>query len=599
MLLQAFDTIATAFSLYLASLARLESNNFLFEKDFYIGLGIIWITTWTTFASRNFYAIKTRHITSKSAATIILGSVTSATVLFAINELYQIKIPLSVPLIYLVFSAVFMLGARFFVRVMAQNMNVKNRVNLAVYGAGDAGRQLTEALKWNPRYKLRMLIDDDPLKIGQIIAGVRVVDFFTARQSFAGLNIRFLLLAMPSVANTAYPRIFDAMLGMTDIKVKSIPDLSDLISGQTGILEIRDVEVNDLLGRKPVDPDPELMKQNIEGKVVLVTGGGGSIGSELCRQTIKLKPKAIIILDVSEYSIYKIISELDQIHHDCELIGLVGSIQDKQYLEKTFSIQKIDTVFHAAAYKHVPLMEKNITQCYKNNVQGTINVCEAALAAKVKNFTLISTDKAVNPPNVMGASKRIAELVCLSLARNASETKISIVRFGNVLGSSGSVVPLFEKQIKTGGPVTVTHREATRYFMTIKEAAELLIQTTALAKGGETFVLNMGQPVKIFDLAQKMIAIHRNKLEFGANNALSENIRIECIGLRLGEKLHEELSHTKKLLDTAHKLIMKTETHSVDHEKLNKDLELLLQASNKNDELAMAKILIEMGNKAY
>ena len=323
----------------------------------------------------------------------------------------------------------------------------------------------------------------------------------------------------------------------TPVKVKSIPDLTSLIAGTADITELRDIDIVDLLGRDPAEPDPQLLGKTITGKTVLVTGAGGSIGGELCRQIAAQAPANMVVLDISEFAIYNLLQELEKMHPSLAITPLIGSVQNQSFVTKVLENFSIDTIFHAAAYKHVPLMEQNVMQCVDNNVFGTRNTAVAAVAAQVKHFILISTDKAVNPTNFMGASKRLAELVCKDVATTQSTTKFAIVRFGNVLGSSGSVVPLFKQQIAAGGPVTVTHTEVIRYFMTVPEAAQLVIQAGALAKGGDIFVLDMGKPVKILDLAKKMITLSGKKpvLESERIAGVGE-IAIRVTGLRRARK---------------------------------------------------------------
>ena len=355
------------------------------------------------------------------------------------------------------------------------------------------------------------------------------------------------------------------------IKVKIIPSISKLIDSQFKIDQLKDIKIEDLLGREPVEPNHKLMAKTISNKTVLVTGAGGSIGSELCRQIIVLKPQKLILMDISEFAIYKLLEELKNFSctQEFDLIPVIGSVQDRLFLKNLFDCFKFDTIYHAAAYKHVPLMEQNIMQCINNNVFGTLNVAELSVVAKIKNFIFVSTDKAVNPTNFMGASKWIAENICQVLSMQQKDTCFSIVRFGNVLGSSGSVVPLFKKQIESGGPIKLTHLDITRFFMTIPEAAQLVIQAGSIAQGGEIFVLDMGKSIKILDLAKRMIYLSGKKPILNENENLKDNeIAINIIGLRPGEKLFEELTYNPNLVGTIHPRVNTAVETSMKNEEL-------------------------------
>ena len=510
LLLLFFDSVVIPLSMILAMASRLESHDFLYLTDTYAACAVVFACTVGLFFVRGFYNAFTRHITIDTAITIILATTFSAIVLLTLITFGNLKIPRSVPFIQATFSVVFITSLRFFIRAIGQNIHSNARKNLAIYGAGMAGRQLVEALKWNHQYRVRLLIDDDPQLHGQTIAGLKIEGFESAHVKLTSLDVDTILLAMQTTPTTVHEQLFD-LLTETPIKVKSIPDLTSLIAGSASIPELRDIDIVELLGREPAEPDAQLMAKSITGQTVLVTGAGGSIGSELCRQIATKNPKKLVLLDISEFAIYSLLQELEEAHQSLEIIPVNGSIQDPHIAGKLLKTFVIDTIYHAAAYKHVPLMEQNVAQCISNNVFGTKNIAEAAVLAKVKHFTLVSTDKAVNPTNFMGASKRLAELVCQNLGSKQSTTRFAIVRFGNVLGSSGSVVPLFKQQIANGGPVTVTHTEVIRYFMTIPEAAQLVIQAGSLPKGGDIFVLDMGKPMKIIDLAKKMIILSGKK----------------------------------------------------------------------------------------
>jgi len=406
--------------------------------------------------------------------------------------------------------------------------------NVMVIGAGEAGSLVIQEFKKHPDLKMRpvVLIDDDINKHGMRIHGVRV---YGGRHIIPEMvqkkNIKEIIIAMPSVDRFQIREIV-SICSETKCKLRIVPGVYELLDGKVSIKRLRDVKIEDLLGREPVKVNLEEISGYLKDKVVLVTGGGGSIGSELCRQIARFKPKELLIFDISENNIYNLEFDLKNLFPDLKYTALIGSIRDRARLEYIFDKYRPNVVFHAAAHKHVPLMELNATEAIKNNVFGTLNVAELADKYNAERFTLISTDKAVNPTNIMGASKRIAEIIIQMMSMKSS-TVFSAVRFGNVLGSEGSVVPLFKKQIESGGPVTVTHPEVIRYFMTIPEAVQLVIQAGAMAKGGEIFILDMGEPVKIADLARDMIRLSGLEPDV--------DIEIKYIGLRPGEKLYEEL----------------------------------------------------------
>jgi FlaA1/EpsC-like NDP-sugar epimerase len=568
-----FDGLGAPIALLLAFFMRLETTDYLFQLDTYIGVSIAMVTTLAVFAARGLYNNLTRHISIETAYSIAIGSAISCTALFSGTLLLELAIPRSVPLIYATLLCSFATAMRLFIRTLGQGMSKEKRENVAIYGAGVAGIQLMEALRKNPNYRVRLFIDDNHELNGKNLGGIPISNLDHANKKFKKLEIETLLLAIQSDISATRRRVFD-MLSDHPLKVKTIPSISSLISGSFVIAELKDIKIEDLLGREPVQHNPNLMAKTIAKKTVLVTGAGGSIGSELCRQIILWKPRKLILLDVSEFAIYTLLEELTQhpSSHAIDLIPLIGSVQDRLFIEKMFNRFAVDTVYHAAAYKHVPLMEQNVMQCIANNVFGTFNMAELAIAAKVKHFTLVSTDKAVNPTNFMGASKRLAEIICQTLSTQNTNTCFSVVRFGNVLGSSGSVVPLFKKQIEKGGPITLTHLDITRYFMTIPEAAQLVIQAGSIAKGGEVFVLDMGKAVKILDLAKRMIVLSGLRPVLNGGKSLEgDEIAITISGLRPGEKLFEELAYSANLNATVHPRINST-TETPMREKTLQDL---------------------------
>jgi FlaA1/EpsC-like NDP-sugar epimerase len=412
------------------------------------------------------------------------------------------------------------------------------------------------------------------------------------------LNVHDVLLAMPSASRARRNEVLE-LTRKAHVQVRTLPGLAELAQGSVQVSDLKELDIEDLLGREPVVPNPFLLSKNIAGKTVLVTGAGGSIGSELCRQIARLKPAVLLLVEQSEFALYAIHQELEKWgelkHVNCQLVPLLGDVQDKKRMAEILGVWKPSTVYHTAAYKHVPLVEQNPAQGIKNNVFGTLNLALQSAKYGVTDFVLISTDKAVRPTNVMGASKRLAEMVLQALALGApglsANTRFSMVRFGNVLGSSGSVVPLFRRQIKEGRALTVTHPEVTRYFMTIPEAAELVIQAGAMAEGGDVFVLDMGESVKIVDLARRMIELSGLAVKDEANP--DGDIAIEITGLRPGEKLYEELLIGDDPKSTAHPRIMKAHEAHIAWNELMQMLDRLSRAVDESDFDAMRTLLIE------
>lgn len=448
-------------------------------------------------------------------------------------------IPTSIPLMFGFMMFAWIWFSRGVIRFIVQSY-LKSGVpkkRIAIYGAGYAGQQVAATLNRSNEHLPIIFIDDDPSLNGQNIGGIQVYLPDIALKYLTKLKISEILIALPSVGRIRKSEIIK-FLEPAHLKITEIPGLTKLVDGDIKVSDIREVDIIDLLGRDPVPPIPDLLAKNIHDKVVMVTGAGGSIGSELCRQIIKNNPQKLVIYELSEFALYSIDKEL-RLNSQVEIIPILGTVLDEAKLERVIEQYSVQTVYHAAAYKHVPLVECNPIAGLKNNSIGTAFSVNAAIKKGVETFVLISTDKAVRPTNVMGASKRMAELYCQAMAEAQQQTQISIVRFGNVLGSSGSVVPLFKQQIAKGGPITVTHPDVTRYFMTIPEASQLVIQAGALGTGGDVFLLDMGEPVRIQDLARQMIALSGLKVrEEGADIG---DIAIEYAGLRPGEKLYEEL----------------------------------------------------------
>jgi FlaA1/EpsC-like NDP-sugar epimerase len=479
-------------------------------------------------------------------------------------------IPRSVILINWILVVMSVGGSRFFARWLLSEINASSvtlqKRNALIYGAGAAGRELCTALYQSKEYKPVAFIDNADELYRQSIKGLEVFNEDDLADLIEKHNVKEVLLAMPSVSKSIRSKIINR-LEYYPVVVRSLPSLVDLAQGKVSVNDLLEIDLGDLLGREPVKPNPRLLETNISNKVVLVTGAGGSIGSELCRQIISLSPKKLVLFEISESALYEINQQL-LIFNDpnVEIFPVIGSTSDKDRMEHICNYYDVNTIYHAAAYKHVPLVEFNPEQGLLNNAIGTLVAAKAAISSNVETFVLISTDKAVRPTNVMGATKRIAELVLQALDKGHHNTCFTMVRFGNVLDSSGSVIPLFKKQIKSGGPVTVTHANVVRYFMTIPEAVELVIQAGAMSKGGEVFVLDMGEPIRIYDLAVKMIQL--SGLKVRDKNNLSGDIEIQYTGLRPGEKLYEELLVDGSFAMTENKLIRRAEEQMIDWVKL-------------------------------
>ena len=468
-----------------------------------------------------------------------LATLLSVVGLYALAYFSHAFIPTSIPLMFGFFMFAWVWFSRGFIRFLVHSYLHADihKKRVAIYGAGYAGQQVAAALSRSDEHLPLFFIDDATSLSGQILGGLQVYDAKTALKVMAKRKVDEILIALPSVSRSRKSEIIQ-LLEPAHLKITEIPGLTKLVDGEIRISDIQEVDIIDLLGRDPVPPIQELLAKNIQDKVVMVTGAGGSIGSELCRQIIKNKPTKLIIYELTEFALYSIDKELN-LKSQIEIIPILGTVLDQAKLERILEQYAVQTVYHAAAYKHVPLVECNPLAGLKNNAIGTAFSLNAAVKKGVETFVLISTDKAVRPTNVMGASKRMAELYCQAMAEAQSHTQVSIVRFGNVLGSSGSVVPLFKQQIAKGGPITVTHPDVTRYFMTIPEASQLVIQAGALGQGGDVFLLDMGEPVRIQDLARQMIAL--SGLKYRATDSEIGDIGIEYSGLRPGEKLYEEL----------------------------------------------------------
>jgi len=498
--------------------------------------------------------------------------------------------PRSVVLINWLLVIIVIVGSRLFVRWLLSEVNVNN--NVLIYGAGAAGRQLSNALIESNESKPVAFIDDANEIYRHSINGLTVYSPNDLEDLIERKNIKEVLLAIPSISRTRRNEIIN-YLAPYPVIVRTLPGVSALAQGKVRVNDLLEIDITDLLGRESVKPNTTLLKINISNKVVLVTGAGGSIGSELCRQIVFLKPKKIVLYDISESSLYIIEQELLNIAiPNVEVNPIIGSVLDKDRMEVVCKYYEVQTIYHSAAYKHVPLVELNPTQGVLNNSIGTMMASKAAISANVETFVLISTDKAVRPTSVMGASKRIAELVLQALAKQSKNTCFTMVRFGNVLDTSGSVIPLFKKQIKDGGPITVTHSDVMRYFMTIPEAVELVIQAGAMAEGGDVFVLDMGKPVLIYDLAVKMIKL--SGLQVLDENNPNGDIEIKYTGLRPGEKLYEELLVDDNFDLTENKLIIRAKEEMISWDKLEPVLTEIREAAFNSDTDKLYKLLSQL-----
>jgi FlaA1/EpsC-like NDP-sugar epimerase len=474
----------------------------------------------------------------------------------------------------------------------------RSQARFLIFGAGTSGVQTATAMGVGGQFELVGFIDDDTHKVGRSINGAPVYARSSVARLVSDLGVTDILLALPSATRTRRREIIESLRALP-VHIRTLPDWADLASGRVTVQDFKELDIEDLLGRDPVPPNTELLARNLAGKVVLVTGAGGSIGSELCRQIITEQPRQLVLFDHSEFALYSIHQELQGLllanGLDVELVPLLGSVTRSHRVKEVCRTYRPHTVYHAAAYKHVPMVEFNPAQGIENNVFGTLNMARAALDSGVAHFVLISTDKAVRPTNIMGASKRIAELVLQALAYayqgEPHTTCFSMVRFGNVLGSSGSVVPLFRKQLAMGGPLTVTHPDVTRYFMTIPEAAQLVLQAGAMAVGGEVFVLDMGEPVRIMDLARRMAELSGLRVRDAAHP--DGDVEIAVTGLRPGEKLYEELLIGDNPTPTAHPRIMKAHEEFLDWATLDHLLHNLRESAHANDVASMKSIFMD------
>ncbi|AXK42836.1 polysaccharide biosynthesis protein [Erythrobacter aureus] len=584
------DAGLIVFCFLAAMTIRFESIDFLKNIEIWLPVAISSAVAIAVFWFAGLYRSLVRFVTGKILASIMKGVLAFAVSLLLLNSLLISGIPRSVPIISGLLLFLSIGGSRFVFRHIFRRPIQVTKQPVVIYGAGESGLELLNSLFHGRDYTPIAFVDDDRHLQGLTISGLPVYSPQQIPRLADGTGLEVVLLAMPSLSHTRRREIFASLESM-NLEVKTIPGLSDIISGKAKISELRNVTAEDLLGRDAVTPNEKLLKRNITSKVVMVTGAGGSIGSELCRQILVQKPKTLVLFEISEFALYSIEQELSELAKHLEpnirIVPILGSVQNAKRLNAAITAFQVETIYHAAAYKHVPLVEENVVEGIRNNVFGTLTVAKLASENNVSDFILISTDKAVRPTSVMGATKRIAELICQALAQGEHRTTFSMVRFGNVLGSSGSVIPRFRSQIEAGGPVTVTHRDINRYFMTIPEAAQLVIQAGAMAKGGDVFVLDMGEPVRIADLAVTMVKLHGLTPYFVDNpeEVAPENgdIPICFSGLRKGEKLYEELLIGNKPQGTEHPRVMTAREIAMSPEQLMPVIDRLLTACKAFD----------------
>jgi FlaA1/EpsC-like NDP-sugar epimerase len=558
------DTAMLMFALWASAAMRLEQLWPPMLNEFswlFIALPLI---TLPVFVRIGMYRAVIRYTSLDALWVIFVAAFCSTLLMSALLLITETQgFPRSVPIIYFILFFLLLGGSRLaFRNIYAQYYSTKKGgKRVLIYGAGSSGRQMVIAFRDSPEFNPVCFVDDAKELQERDLSGLSIYSPENIERLIEKFNVTLILLSMPSINRKRKKEILQ-FLEKIPVEVKSLPTLDELVSNHLSIKDIQDIQIEDLLGRDPVPPRLELLHSCIADKNVMVTGAGGSIGSELCRQIAANKPRSLILYERSEFALYTIESEMrSQFKDSLEIIPILGSVTHKRRILAVIKALSVETIYHAAAYKHVPLVEYNPIEGVRNNVFGTLKTAEAAVEGGVETFVLISTDKAVRPANVMGASKRMAELVLQGLADKGEKTRFTMVRFGNVLGSSGSVVPHFRKQIKDGGPVTVTHKDVVRYFMTIPEAVELVIQAGAMGTGGDVFVLDMGEPVRIIDLAKNLIRLCGCTVRDSVNP--NGDIPIEFSGLRPGEKLYEELLVGDNVVGTTHPMIMRAEEQMI------------------------------------
>lgn len=570
---------------FTAMSARLDHWGFLSNKQTVIA-GVI-ASIMLVLSSKYFgmYSTPLRHFSIHNFKPLLKALLVTILSLFVAKALFFSDLPRSVPFIFASFFLLFYFIYLSFFGRRLQSLLYAEKKSVVIYGAGNLGTRLANLISSEPNYSLLYFIDDSPIKQKQQFFGVKVLSFYQAVGHLEKVNINTLVMAVPNPTPLLLNRAKN-LCEKNGIDYRTPSNLVELLLDNQKTEVKQQFNVSDLLNRTIASPIKELMNKNIRGRNVLVTGAGGSIGSEICNQILLSSPNILVIFDISEAALFNTEFALKSspLPTKTKLISIVGSVLDMEQLKQIVNKYNIETVYHAAAYKHVSLMEANPLQCFKNNFVGTRNLLHTCCAENVKNFTLVSTDKAVNPTSLMGASKRLAELECQTVHEKSSNTVVSIVRFGNVVGSSGSVIPIFEEQIKNGGPVTVTHKNVERFFMTVQEAAQLVIQANSLALKGEVFVLDMGAPINIFELSKMLIKVNgfTPVLDKPANR-LKKEIEIKITGLKIGEKITEELSYSGDLMATKHPKILMDREFFESKRKLSKNLATIARLINQGN----------------
>jgi len=594
MIVLAYDLFAIFSAFFLAYFIRVGFEGIRISWNEMAVFFTVSTSTLALFYTFDMYNSIVRYFNAKAFLRVQSLLILTTIIFYLAGLIFDAFVPRSVPIVFLVLTSVMIAGARALVGFIVEKHWFDQREGVVIYGASNSGRQLVHALSLGNKYQPLAFLDEKARYQGRTVLGLKIYPHFKVNQLIKKHGQFKVLIAIPQVDPIRLKQIVSSLEPFA-LELLIIPSMSDIVSGKRSIDELREVSVDELLGRKTVEPIPELLSANISNKIVMVSGAGGSIGKELCRQIVQHNPSKLILLDVCEAFLYEIHQELTELLAETKNIlavePLIGNVQNGMLMSHIFNKYNVQTIYHTAAYKHVPMVEHNVIAGVTNNVLGTYEIAQAAIDCEVETFVLISTDKAVRPTNVMGATKRLAELVLQGLAKKDHNSRFVMVRFGNVLGSSGSVVPLFKKQIKKGGPITITHPDIIRYFMTIPEAAQLVLQAGAMGSGGDVFVLDMGNPVKIIDLAYKMT--HLMGLTIKDQNNPSGDIAINYSGLRPGEKLYEELlidDHAKK---TFHKRILSANERSLPWPDVAKIISDLTEAMREEDVSKIKKLLIK------
>lgn len=590
---KAFLVLADSVMLTLAlmlTFVLLEKDFFAAQQKSVLVLAVVIIVSIIFYTKLGLYRALVLYMGLQSSLLIVQCVTISALLLIGSYFIFQIPVgdEISILSLFWMMSLLFIGGSRFAGKLVLRGLihNFRPKEPVIIYGAGSSGMQLVGSLQGGDQYLPVAFVDDGHEMLGSTVHGIRVYGPLSLSELTESYGVRKILLAIPSATHAERKEIINRLEHLP-VHVKTVPDLFEMVSGKVGVDQVRDIDIEDLLGRDTVPPDPELLDACILDQSVLITGAAGSIGAELCRQIIAVRPSRLVILDAFEYGLYELENELSSMIKllgedvEIQLVACLGSVCNAAFLGSVINRYNVETIYHVAAYKQVPMVEKNIVEGARNNVFGTLVSAQAAERYGVKNFVFISTDKAVRPTNFMGATKRLSELVLQALAKDGARTRFSMVRFGNVLDSSGSVVPLFRQQINAGGPLTVTHPEVTRYFMTVQEAAQLVIQAGSMAQGGDVFVLDMSEPIRIVDLARKMVHL----MGFAVRDEKDYNgdVPIEYIGLRAGEKLHEELLVSESVTGTEHPKIMRAQEEALDWSVLEPYLDRLEAACQRID----------------